>query len=287
MKSLLRCWFALGFLVATGFAASPRSPFTFVMIDSKTEAVYGGLPFDRALMAKAINQLAAAKAKGIVLKFFYDLPSTEDKDRALETSICAAPVALQAGLNDTEEATTNAIEQRFQIDAKPIPGLPLAGNSGFIPLRRFSKCALAIGFVDHFNGTDEIPLVELYQGKMVKSLWLVVLEMASGQKAQVEPSGRIRFADKNPPLDLMHHIRYGSTNSLSYVPMHEILGDTGKSWQPKVENTVVIIGYDGKNIHTIDTAIGPVGAHRLFIYGLLSLANQFDELGAAKLTPNQ
>jgi hypothetical protein len=283
MKFLLGFWLSLGLLFeASGLASSPLSPFVFVMIDSKTEAIHGTLPFNRALMAKAIDKLAAAKAKRIVLKFFYDLPSTEDEDRALEASICAAPVALQAGLNETEEATTNAIEAKFQSDAKPLPGLLLAGNSGFIPLRRFSKCAQAVGFVDHFNGSDEIPLVELYQDKMVKSLWLVALEMASGQKAHVEPSGHVQFEDKRIALDVMHHIHYPPTNVVSYIPMHEILKDGGQTWQPKVENAIALIGYDGKKIHTIDTAIGPLGAHRFFIYGLMSLAKQFENLSVAK-----
>src|SRR5207247_7370030 len=50
----------------------------------QTEAVYGSLPFNRALVAKAIDRLTAAKAKGIVIKFFYDLPSAEINDHLLE-----------------------------------------------------------------------------------------------------------------------------------------------------------------------------------------------------------
>src|SRR4030095_7721692 len=98
------------------------SPFVFVMIDSKTEELYGSLPFNRALIAKAIDNLAAAKAKGIVLRFFYDLPSTEERERARESSICAAPVALQASLDDNE-GTTNALDSRFVMDGKVLPGL--------------------------------------------------------------------------------------------------------------------------------------------------------------------
>src|SRR5262245_35630557 len=151
---LMRLLFGLWVVVFSSFAGSSiagsLSPFVFVMIDSKTEGIHGGLPFNRALMAKAVDRLAAAKAKGIVLKFFYDLPSTEDRDSALESSICGSPVALQACLNDSEEATTNSIAVKFQVEGAPLQEIPLFGDTGFIPLRRFSKCAHGIGFVDHF-----------------------------------------------------------------------------------------------------------------------------------------
>jgi hypothetical protein len=271
----------LGLLsLATGLAA-PLSPFVFVMIDAQTEALHGNLPFNRALVAKAIDKLAAANAKGIVLKFFYDLPSTEETDHALELSICAPPVALQAGLDDNE-GTTNALEAKFEIDANPPRELPLAGDKGLLPLRRFSRCAYAVGFVDSFNGTDEIPLIELYQGRMVKSLWLVALEMASNQKAHVDPSGDIRFDKEQIGINVTHHINFPSTNSLSYIPFHEILSNAAKTWQGKVRQSVVIIGYDGKKIHSIDTSMGSLSAHRFFIYGLLSLSKSFEENGKRK-----
>jgi CHASE2 domain-containing sensor protein len=40
------------------------------MIDEASEAKYGGFPIDRALTAQAIEKLAAAGVRGIVLKFF-------------------------------------------------------------------------------------------------------------------------------------------------------------------------------------------------------------------------
>src|SRR5262249_7680872 len=149
------------------------------------------LPFNRALVANAIDKLAAAKAKGIILKFFYDLPSTEERDHSLEASICKAPVALQACLNEAE-GIRNALEAKFVIKANPKPEVPdlFAGDRGLIPLRRFSRCAQAVGFVD--ATATEIPLVESYQGRVVKSLHLVALEMASNQEATIDASGNIR-----------------------------------------------------------------------------------------------
>src|SRR5882724_3148271 len=88
-------WINLGLVSLAAASAGTLSPFAFVMIDAQTEAVYGSLPFNRAVVATAIDRLTAAKAKGIVIKFFYDLPSTEQNDQALEQSICGAKVGLQ------------------------------------------------------------------------------------------------------------------------------------------------------------------------------------------------
>ena len=122
--------------------AASLAPFTFVMINSQTEQRYGSLPFNRALIARAVERLAAAKAKGIVIKFFYDLPGNEDNDRLLERCICAAPVALQASLNDAE-GTTNSLEPKFGFGAFALPALmPLfSGDKALIPLGRFRRCA--------------------------------------------------------------------------------------------------------------------------------------------------
>jgi hypothetical protein len=265
---------SLGLVSLSGASAGTHSPFVFVMIDSQTEAIYGRLPFNRALVAKAIDRLTAAKAKGIVIKFFYDLPSTESNDYLLERSICAGPVALQASLND-DEGTTNRLEAKFQVAAVEMADFPslFVGDKGLIPLQRFRRCARAVGFVD--STAREIPLVEIYQGKTVKSLQLVALEMASDLKAEIAPSGVVRLGTTR--LDLMHQIEFPKTNSLSYIPFHELMSDTTSNWQAKVQQSVVILGYDGKNIHSIETPLGPLGAHRFFIFGLVSLSNAIEK----------
>jgi len=211
MRALL--WITVALLsLRTGLAAS-LSPFAYVMIDSQTEAMYGGLPFNRTLIAKAVDRLMAANAKGVVIKFFYDLPSTEKSDEMLELSICRARVALQASLNDVE-GTTNSLDAKFGMVATALPEIPaiFAGERALLPLPRFSHCASAVGFVD--STATDIPLVEQYQGKVVKSLFLVALEMASDQKAQIEPAGVIKLGDER--LEVMHSIDFSSTNSVSY-----------------------------------------------------------------------
>ena len=104
---------------------------------------------------------------------------------------------------------------------------------------------------------------------MVKSLYLVALELASGQTAEIGSDGNIKFGQKR--LSVMHHIEFQSTNVMSYIPLHEIIDGKSTEWQEKVRHSVVILGYDGRNIHSIDTPIGPLTAHRFFVCGLMSL----------------
>jgi hypothetical protein len=241
------------------------------MIDSKTEALYGAMPLNRKLVAEVIQKLAAADVKGIVLKFFYDLPSSEESDRALEKSICAAPVALQAAF-DAREGTTNSLDAKFQFPGALPPGL-LSGEKGLIPLSRFLQCAQGVGFVDH-TAVNEVPLIEFYQGAMVKSLYLVALEMSNDCNARIDRSGNI-YLDKQRFAKVSngrHAVTLPVSNSLQYIPFHEILAGADKDWKSKVRNTVVIVGYDGKSIHSFDTSLGPVTAHRFFIFALMSLA---------------
>jgi len=112
-------WISLGLVSLNAAFAGSLSPFVFVMIDAQTEAIYGTLPFNRTVIATAVDRLTGAKVKGIVIKVFYDLRSTEENDHSLEQSICGATVALQASLND-DEGTTNGLESKFQVFGPPI-----------------------------------------------------------------------------------------------------------------------------------------------------------------------
>jgi hypothetical protein len=250
------------------------SPFAFVMIDAKTEELHGTLPFNRQLIATAIERLMKAHAEGVVLKFFYDLPSVEAADRSLELSLCSAPVALQASLND-DEGGTNALDKRFGIQGKRLAEMPaqFVGEKALLPLPRFSRCARAVGFVD--ATPTYVPLVEVYQGRMVKSLHLVALEMAIKQIAVVDDAGDVRLAGKK--LGAFHEIQFPAVNSLDYIPLHVVLDEKSTAWQSKVKHAVVVIGYDGKNIHSINTPLGAIGAYRFFIIALRSLSRTFVE----------
>ncbi|MFM7295576.1 MAG: CHASE2 domain-containing protein [Burkholderiales bacterium] len=52
------------------FTTAAPSPFALVMIDDASAAKYGGFPVDRAVTAQAIDKLAAAGVRGVVLTVF-------------------------------------------------------------------------------------------------------------------------------------------------------------------------------------------------------------------------
>jgi hypothetical protein len=264
----------IGLISLTAASAGTLAPIAFVMIDAQTEAIYGKLPLNRAVIATVVERLTAAEAKGIILKFFFDLPSAEKSDRLLQESICNSTVVLQASLNDTE-GTTHGLEARFVVNEVSPGGFPtnFVGDKALIPLERFRRCAKAVGFVDTYN--DRFPLFEVYHGNVVKSLQLVALEMASNQKASVDASCMVRLGAAR--FDRMQSVDFPKTNSLSYIPLHEVMNDTSKAWQANVKGAIVILGYDGKNIHSFNTPLGPLGAHRFFITELMSLVKAFEK----------
>jgi CHASE2 domain-containing sensor protein len=62
-------------LVTSVWARDFNSEFAVVFTDAETEARYGRIPLDRALIARALDALTKANARAVVLKFFLDRPS--------------------------------------------------------------------------------------------------------------------------------------------------------------------------------------------------------------------
>jgi CHASE2 domain-containing sensor protein len=93
------CLLAIIFGVINSASADPpeasRSPFIVVFIDAKTEKALGPFPYDRAVLAKAIDKTASSGARGVVLKFFIDKPKTPDGDRALIQSARSTMLLLE------------------------------------------------------------------------------------------------------------------------------------------------------------------------------------------------
>jgi hypothetical protein len=76
--------------------------FVVVFATATTEARFGKVPLDRSLLAKAIENAAHAEAKGVVIKFFLDLPRNPQSDSRLTRAIATVPVILQARIDDAE-----------------------------------------------------------------------------------------------------------------------------------------------------------------------------------------
>lgn len=191
----------------------------------------------------------------------------------LAGSFSGIPVLLEARMDDSE-LKPNVLPERFFLpDVVPANDKTISGQSGWIPLPVFATEAQAIGFVD-FVRPEKVPMLEKYQGKFVKSLYLCALEMAWDRKAQVLPGRRVIINGKSLGMDEQNQvpIEFHSKDALDYIPFHKLLaeGDEVRT----LENKIVIVGYDGEKMHSIDTPAGKIKAHRLFCYALAIVWNK-------------
>jgi hypothetical protein len=262
--------FLLCTLCTTMFGASFRDDFAVVFIDADSEAKYGTFPLDRSLLARAIQKASDLHARGVVLKFFFDLPKAEASDSALAHALTNLPVVLQARIDDTT-TEPNPLPARFTLNGMK-PQTEVSGRSGWIPIPRFIANAHDVGFVD-FSST-QVPLLESYQDHTVKSLVLCCLELATGKPAVIEPGQKVKFGNRALQLDAHNCIqaKLPMKDELAYIPFDKFLA--GDIPARLIQDKIVIIGYDGSQMPSFSTTIGQFRAHRLFIYDLQSIYNQ-------------
>ena len=142
-------------------------PFLAVLIDVKTERTIGKFPYDRAVLAKAVEKAADSGAKAVVLKFFLDQRKTPSGDTALAQAMRKVNVVLEARI-DNSKVHPNTLPARFAVRPSG-NGNVVGGTSGWIPIPQFSEHAKAIGFVDTVSA-DRIPVIERYGERYVPAL---------------------------------------------------------------------------------------------------------------------
>ncbi len=180
------------------------------------------------------------------------------------------PVLLQARIDDAE-AHPNSLPDRFTLpDVKAQTAI--SGRSGWIPVPRFMASARDVGFVDF--ASMRVPLLETYQSRTVKSLVVCCIELAVGKASVIGPNGSMKFGTNELRLDARSCATAAlpAKDDLAYIPFNQFL--SGETQANQIKGKVVIIGYDGPSIQSFDTAIGPVKAHRLFVYVLQSIYEQ-------------
>lgn len=243
------------------FGGDFERDFTVVFITQATEAKYGRFPLDRSLLAQAVEKAADAGAKGVILKFFLDQSRTAEGDRRLATALSRVPVLLQARLDDSEK-TPNPLEGRFTLPGSTFK-TAVSGSSGWIPLPEFSRHAHDVCFVDF--DSSPVPIVEMYQGKTVKSLLACAAELAVGRKAVIRPVKDISIAGQTAFLDSLNRvtITLRREKPLASFDFNSLLD--GNIPPSALQNRVVVIGYDGPSIPQLSSPVGTMGAHRLFV----------------------
>ena len=240
--------------------------FAVVLVDANTEKRYGSIPLRRAYLAQAVQRIAKSGAKGVVLKFFLDRPKDKEEDQQLATAFSKIPVLLEARIDDSEP-NPNPLPKQFSL---PIKGsTAIAGTSGWIPLPIFAEKASGIGFVD-FAGTG-IPIIEQYQNATVKSLVLASIELAEGSQARISPGTEIVVGKGHIKVDSKNQapVRIPKDAKINYVAFHDLL--EGAKPNVALKGKVVILAYDGPHIHTLETPVGSMGAHRYFISTLKTI----------------
>jgi CHASE2 domain-containing sensor protein len=253
----------ISFLVScTAFAGTFEDDFAVVFVDTPTEDRLGPFPFDRVYLAEATEKIAAAKARAIVFKFYFQLPKTEASDLRLSQAFKKIPVVLQAQF-DVNETKSNPLPSRFVL--KDIRSNTLvSGQKAWIPYPALLENVADLGFVDF--GTENVPMVELYQDKPVKSLVLCAVEMAVRTKAKIDPRHQITFGSRSLPLSKDDEVKVTLPDpaKINAISFHKIIDGTVP--QSELEGKVVIIGYDGVNMHSwVTPQRGPVKEHRLFV----------------------
>ena len=91
------------FLLLFVHTAKASSPFVAIFVDAPTEAKLGRFPIERTYYAKALDQLKSAQARGVVLKYFFDLPRKGDDELVL--AMKGIPTLLQARIDNEEPAS--------------------------------------------------------------------------------------------------------------------------------------------------------------------------------------
>ena len=256
-------WALLLLLPAAALAKDFSNDFAVVFIDQAAVARFGNFPFDRSVYAQALENSAKAGARGVVLKFFLDQARSSSGDAALAKALSKLPVVLQARIDDTEQ-TANPLPQRFTLAERALAS-PVAGNSGWIPLRQFAEPAVDIGFVDFVS--SPIPLVETYQGRPVKSLVLGAVELALGAKAVFGPAHSTFIGKHEIRTDAVNavSVQFAPDRAISTLPFNDLFD--GKLRPVELKDKVIILGYDGADT----PRVGGVGIHRLFVQMLRAL----------------
>lgn len=248
-------------------------------MDDATEKELGPFPYDRSKYAEVISTLRVAKAKAVVLKYFLDQAKPGIGDDELSVEIKKMPVLLQARLDQTEPRPNSlpvsfGCGSRVRGDTSAL----LSGQSGWIPLEKFSQGCAGIGFVDIASKNDllNIPMVVKYRGCVLPSLELAALELAFGQPASIFLGDKISLAGHSLRVDASGqiHVQLPAKDRIDSISFVDVI--KGNFDKKRVAGKIVILGFDAKETPVLATSMGPLRVHRLFYYSLESLYEQLE-----------
>lgn len=248
-----------------------------IAIDGNTEKKLGKFPISRKYYAQALEVLSKAGFKAVILKFFLDQPKDPASDAALSKAMQGIPTILQACMQPEDKP--NLLPSRFIFQGLATNSFDLiAGNTGWLPLPSLSDAASDLGFVDVRSRkvTKSLPMLEIYQGKLVKSLALAVLTLMYPDLT-VAPGKDIHAGDASIPLDQNCEFTFKlpAKDDMKPVSLVDLLQE--RIDEKRLKGRIAYIGYDGDQQPRYDTAIGKLSPFRLYYYCLADAITRLEK----------
>lgn len=244
-----------------------------VLIDKRTEEELGSFSAERDALAAGLVKLAKLGAKEVLLKFFLDLQKEDKENALLRQAIAKLPVTLQARIDNTESNPNELLSKHVLGSGFRSVKSGAHGNSGWLPIIDFSREAKAVGFIDSISPTF---FVEAYGSQTVGTLYFHALESIYGAAFEIR-DGELHLAGKRVSLNQKGEFElvWLPYEVHPYVSLIDLLNDDISA--EKIRGKYVVFGYDGKDIHQVDTPVGSLNVHLAFYHSLLSTIAAFEK----------
>ncbi len=276
-RGLLALLLAWGGLSLISLDANAASRFVFVNFDEASASKFGDFP-NRAGVAKVLSLINEAAPKAVALKFFYDSAIVDDETQQLVAEMAKGRVMLQASITQ-ESPTTKFLDDRFYFTGSLHTVNPeISGSQGWIPNPKISEKAQKVCFVNVIT-PERIPMLALFQGKLVKSLYACLLEAAFDGSMKLEP-GLARFGRHGILIDTTG----SNTIKLNDLSLHETISALdiieGRVGKTRLHDKVVVVIYTGRKSPVATVGNSKAKVHQVF-------AAQLRELEAAMYLVNR
>jgi CHASE2 domain-containing sensor protein len=138
----------------SGAERQSTSPhYLFVATNDEDAGRLGSWPLDRNAYVAAIDRAREDGAKAVVLKFFFDRPSTPKADAKLAEAIASMPVFLQFAFDEDDGKAEDQPVWRSDFEPENLKVF-FHGSPSLLPLPMFRKNAAGLGFVNVLPDPD-------------------------------------------------------------------------------------------------------------------------------------
>lgn len=255
--------------------------YVVIELDQRSIDQIGRFPFPRKLMGNVVNYLHESDARLIILKFFYDEPSkfgVEDDQYFISSISNSANVILQASLVDESQPIYDRTWMtRYQITNVPSENL-YSGSNAWLVHTPYISNIIGLGFVTGLSVNkryDYFPVAINYYGNTYPSLSLEIIKRMGHEYKIVS---NFLIIDNSKPINLTKkYLQYKidfDTKLFKKYSFYDVLNKKIPSMEFK--NKCVIISANYSIMQKLDTEIGPMNAHTIFLYALKTLLDRVD-----------